>query len=784
MGHNDTNSINDKPCQGGAFPLSSDVLSKQKNGLWAIEIDESLAPRMYADDVMLDLLGMSGDATPEEIYAAWFNSIDQNAYGTVSEAVEKMIAGENAEVQYPWHHPDGTVRTVRCGGIRNFEYTSGLRIEGTHRDITGTIHYDDERTRRDSFVIERYLQSSLGAFMINLTSGKISKMKANVASEDIAPIIEAGDYTEFLKLYVEAYVVPADKEKVLTLTSLEECKRHLVETEQFSVKYRRKHVDTPRWYAMHVARISNNEAFINFEDCTKEVLNTAFWGALSSQMISGYIIDVETQMIYEVKKSPVIDISKTADYNSLEEMIKRSKAIIDEEYYPGWLEFTKTENLLSIYHEKRHADYVYSSHVTGQLRWVRASIYSLDTEAPYLALRYSLFTKEHLERMKREEALNKALNDVRLAEEASRLKTMFVQNISHDIRTPLNAIVGFSQLLALPDGFLSEEEKSQYCEYVKDSTDLLTMIINDVLCMSDVEKGILNINKYDAQCNDIMRKSVNCSASRTPQGVRMHYTSEVDNAFTINTDPKRVEQILVNFLSNACKHTSVGEILVHCSVFENPGYVTFSVTDTGEGVNPALAEDIFNRFVTFDSMKDGHGMGLSICRDLADKLGGMVRLDRTYTRGARFVLLLPIKGKALMSAEDLEILKNSLKGDWEYLADEVFLIGNIKPEWSSTESFFRGFTIHDDLTVTARVAMPDGTLYTAPVKFSFSVDGSFTFGFFDGFNMYISNKRNIKVRDGKLFMRFERKNFDGLVLIPEEILDIPWDYCRTTFTRR
>lgn len=243
--------------------------------------------------------------------------------------------------------------------------------------------------------------------------------------------------------------------------------------------------------------------------------------------------------------------------------------------------------------------------------------------------------------VKQEQDRIHAIEEARLAQESSRMKSLLVQNISHDIRTPLNAIVGFSQLLSMPSMYLGDEDRAQFAEYISTSAEMLTALIDDVLNLSDIEHNMLKINMANASCNEILRKSVNCCRTRVVNGVNLYYTSELEPSYTIHTDAKRVQQIMINLLSNACKHTDVGEIHVHCSKNETPGYITFSVTDTGCGIPADKAEEIFERFKSLDYDKGGHGMGLNICRTLSDMLGGKVTLDTSYTGGARFVLLLP-----------------------------------------------------------------------------------------------------------------------------------------------
>ena len=228
------------------------------------------------------------------------------------------------------------------------------------------------------------------------------------------------------------------------------------------------------------------------------------------------------------------------------------------------------------------------------------------------------------------------------AEHSDQLKTMFVQNVSHEIRTPLNAVVGFSQLLSMPDDVVSPQEKEDYVKYIQNNSELLIMLVNDILSIGDVERGQFVVNISDVKCNDVCHQSMKTAETRLPDGVKLYYTSDVDDDYTIKSDERRIQQVLVNFLTNACKHTEKGEIHVHSSLTEKPGMITFSVTDTGTGVPADEAEHIFERFTKLNAFKQGAGLGLSICKNIATILKGDVHLDTSYTNGARFVFQLPL----------------------------------------------------------------------------------------------------------------------------------------------
>lgn len=237
-------------------------------------------------------------------------------------------------------------------------------------------------------------------------------------------------------------------------------------------------------------------------------------------------------------------------------------------------------------------------------------------------------------------SMNKARH---IAEKANGMKTAFIQNMSHEFRTPLNSIIGFSQLLCMPDEYISEEEKAEYLDYITNNSRLLTVMVNDMLSISDMEKGIYSIRIKPTNVNEMARQAIKAAEFRWPAGVSQVRLFGVDEDVRYLTDGMRVLQILINFLTNACKHTTSGEIAIGNSLTENPGFITFYVADTGPGVPADMAESIFERFVKLDNNKQGAGLGLSICRMMAEKLGGKVWLDTRYTKGARFVFTIPAK---------------------------------------------------------------------------------------------------------------------------------------------
>ena len=230
------------------------------------------------------------------------------------------------------------------------------------------------------------------------------------------------------------------------------------------------------------------------------------------------------------------------------------------------------------------------------------------------------------------------------AETSERVKTEFIQNMSHEIRTPLNAICGFVDVLISDDAnSLTQDERNEFAAIIRNNSQMLMTLVNDVLDLSDLNSGKTVVDNSWVSVVDLCHWVIRTVEMRLTPGVTMHFDSQVGNNFYIFSDPKRLQQVLMNFATNAIKHTKEGSITLEfnlCTDEEEPGWVEFACTDTGCGVPPEMAQTIFERFAKLDSFTQGTGLGLAICRSVATLLGGKVMLDSTYTNGARFVFRL------------------------------------------------------------------------------------------------------------------------------------------------
>ena len=239
-------------------------------------------------------------------------------------------------------------------------------------------------------------------------------------------------------------------------------------------------------------------------------------------------------------------------------------------------------------------------------------------------------------RQEAEKARQEAVN-------ANNLKSLFLQNVSHEIRTPLNAIVGFSDILNSPEdmGF-SSEERQEYVNIIRTNTVLLTTLVNDILDLSKLESDTYVLSPCPVTVSELCHNTLESVKGRAAAGVEMRLEEpEYAGDIIFTTDAARLQQILTNFLTNACKYTDKGSITLSYRIITDNGGMEFAVTDTGCGIPSEKAEQVFDRFEKLDSFKQGTGIGLNICRRIADLVGGRVYVDTSYTGGARFVFIHP-----------------------------------------------------------------------------------------------------------------------------------------------
>ena len=223
------------------------------------------------------------------------------------------------------------------------------------------------------------------------------------------------------------------------------------------------------------------------------------------------------------------------------------------------------------------------------------------------------------------------------AEASDRLKSAFLANMSHEIRTPLNAIVGFSSLLTSTE---SAAEKELYNSLIGHNNKLLLNLINDVIDLSKIESGYLELRPDWVNLTELLDESVAEYADQVPSGVEL-LTNYPAHDSLVELDKLRIKQILSNFLSNALKNTTTGHVEIFYEVDHQS--VRIGVKDTGRGIPQNMLEKIFERFEKLDSFAQGAGLGLPICKLIVEKMNGRILVDSQLGIGTTFIIELPCR---------------------------------------------------------------------------------------------------------------------------------------------
>lgn len=251
--------------------------------------------------------------------------------------------------------------------------------------------------------------------------------------------------------------------------------------------------------------------------------------------------------------------------------------------------------------------------------------------------RDELYNKLHIQQKKCE-----------AAETSDSLKTDLLNNVSHEIKTPIAAIAEYSRLIV--DCIPNEQQNylNRFAKIIEQNNKIVTRLVDDVLDINDMESGTAHLHYEPTSIFNICNLAIfSVFEKGCPQNPKlsMVFNRQGKEDQTIDTDSSRVAQILVNLLSNAEKFTPIGKIFLDFDVDRNAGVARFYVEDTGRGVTANVAEKIFERFIKLDPHSPGCGLGLYIARMTANLLGGKVFLDTSYHKGARFILEIPLPNR-------------------------------------------------------------------------------------------------------------------------------------------
>jgi PAS domain S-box-containing protein len=305
----------------------------------------------------------------------------------------------------------------------------------------------------------------------------------------------------------------------------------------------------------------------------------------------------------------------------------------------------------------------------GSLHWIKANgMVTRDEHG--VPLRMTGMNYDITKSKMAEDELRKAKEK---AEESDRLKSAFLTNMSHEIRTPMNGILGFTELLHLPD--LTDDDRAEYIDIIKKSGDRMLNTINDLMEISSIEAGFVSILKSETNINTSLLFLLSFFELQARQkGLELIVQSPLpDEEAILLTDKDKLESILINLIRNAIKFTHKGSVEFGYVTKDNE--IEFYVTDTGIGIPPEKIEVVFDRFiqadVTLSRRYEGSGLGLSIAKAYVEMLDGHIWVQSVEKSGSTFRFTLPWTAKKSASDRDKQVRNAVL---YNLLADSTILI--------------------------------------------------------------------------------------------------------------
>ena len=535
----------------GTLTDISDFIDKRKNldemreifaasrmGSWSIYLGDGKQPRMVADDLMLDLLGIGNDSlTPEQVYERWFSNIHPDAVQSVLDSVEKMKKTGRDENTYLWIHPTLGERYVRCGGTAKAK-DGGYVLRGYHYDVDETVR---EQKRKDQALTEQIeiinalSKSFRNVFVANLRDGmaRVIRLDGSYKVKAVRDVAEMTfPFDAVVEKWVQETVHPDDKEKIRKTVNMENMRKVFSKQEQFIGTYRNIEDGVQHYYQFDFRRVGDTD-----------------------NVVAGFQI--------------------------IDTIVEEQEARLQEQ-------------------------------------------------------------KEH------QEALSNALA---AAKQANKAKTTFLNSMSHDIRTPMNAIIGFT---ALAQTHIDDKAQVEdYLAKISTSSTHLLSLINDILDMSRIESGTVKLEEKTVHIPDLLHDlRTMIQGLVNSKNLNLFIDTQDVTHEDVLTDKLRLNQVLLNIVSNAVKFTQPGgDIIIR--LIEKPcrarHYTTyeFSVKDNGIGMSQEFQEHIFETFTREYSSTvsgiQGTGLGMAITKNIVDMMGGDIKVESQEGKGSIFTVTLNLR---------------------------------------------------------------------------------------------------------------------------------------------
>lgn len=641
------------------------LLKTSRIGAWKYEIKDGTPCALYADNTMLELMGAPSDLAPLELLKFFCSRVLPEDYELVREYIY-TLSDVHTEVVYRYNHPELGIRLVRCSGAKSRSKGKKTILVGFHQDITDSLrlqYHQDKADRTLSQLTQRL-------YSYNLTIDPETGDYTLITGTGLPRIVEILQrYTNINTAHreLDAIICPGFRTKFYDLINFQKLKTSSVKGFVGNIEYPVVYPGSTKyeWHEVNVFLESdeNEKRVINIlarditaiheqqEQIAREVKLSASKDQMLSEitkMLYGYNVTLNLKTgkytLIEGNGMPeVLQLLKRMDdYNTV---FKICMELISPEYKEAYSMLT---SLNALRMRQSRAGYIdsleFSAMVNGSLKWYEINVFIGTDErgAPVANLLGRNVSEAH------EKADTKA--QLEIANKASAAKTSFLFNMSHDIRTPMNAIMGFTDLL--DKNQKNADKRKDYIRKIRESSTVLLSIINNVLEMARIENGSVALNEVPCDLNEFHEslRSV-FSDMMLSKNIEFVCKNKLKTQYVF-CDLIKVREVFINILSNAYKYTMEGG-KVYVTIEEKPiekdGYtiIRTTVSDTGIGMSEEFLPHIFEEFsreYTYTQNKiEGTGLGMPIVKKLLDVMGGTIEVQSQLGKGSTFIVSIPHK---------------------------------------------------------------------------------------------------------------------------------------------
>ena len=631
-------------------------------------------------------------------------------------------------------------RLVRNGEIEYYRVKVS-RIESDNEDVEIAIGFSnvDQDVRHemeqrkmveDAYEIISGLSNEYNFIgLIDTESLSLSVYKSKDESAEVADTLSVQkNYYDAINAYGK-YVIPEDKDMWFNVTRIENIVERLQIKPICNVNIRsiRKNSKKIDYIQFNFTRVSGTGKTFQLVMAKKKITETIEKELMQRNLLRRYEllfvsatadiysnllrVDLETWETIQIDirhgKFTKIDMGNWEDYleTRLMDVVPGDREKVRNTFSRSAFEQAKSGDKLICSYESEAADN------TGTIKYFSATARVQGEKGQRFATVFSIDNTEMVENERKQKALLEYA--LAQAQHANSAKTTFLSNMSHDMRTPMNAIIGFSAIAA---SHIDNTERVRDClEKIMSSSNHLLSLINDILDMSRIESGKVQIQEKECNLSELLHNLVNIIQPQVKAKQLDFFidTFDVTNE-NIYADPLKLNQIFINILGNAVKFTAVGGIVSFkirqksCAV-KGYGTYEFSIKDTGIGMSSEFVEHLFEPFeresTTVKSGIEGTGLGMAITKNIVEMMGGTITVSSVKGKGTEFVIHLDLKlqeyDNTSQSIAELEGLRALVVDDDFDACDSVTnMLGQIgmRSEWttSAREAVFRANKAYDE----------------------------------------------------------------------------------------